>query len=256
MKPDSPGHPTMAIPEDHVGCFYIDFMSKLSAVRSTRRYLEIGVFTGDLFSRITATTAVGVDPEFKVDKNIAANKTAVVLHQMTSDDFFANPAAVASLGGSPDLVFLDGLHLFEVLLRDFYNTEAIADSNTLIVIHDCLPLNENMAHRDQQTAKDLSVDTPFPDYWTGDVWKLIPILQEHRPDLRIRYIDCPWSGLVCVTNLDPSSNVLRSHYAEIVASYAAIPNTAASIATVYKSIDLTSAAEVVAGFDQNLFFQT
>ncbi len=33
-------------------------------------------------------------------------------------------------------------------------------------------------------------------YWTGDVWKLIPILQRYRPDLQLTLFDAPPSGLV------------------------------------------------------------
>ena len=53
--------------------------------------------------------------------------------------------------------------------------------------------------------------------WTGDVWKLIPILQSWRPDLTVTVLDCQPTGLVCISGLDPSNRVLSENYDRIVA---------------------------------------
>ena len=75
------------------------------------------------------------------------------MYQITSDAFFKDVDAISSLGGSPDIAFLDGMHLFEFLLRDFYNTESICDPSSVMILHDCLPLNEAMAHRDSDALR-------------------------------------------------------------------------------------------------------
>ena len=51
--------------------------------------------------------------------------------------------------------------------------------------------------------------------WTGDVWKIIPILKQYRPDLRIFNLDAGPTGLVCCTNVDPKSQVIENSYGKI-----------------------------------------
>ena len=46
-----------------------------------------------------------------------------------------------------DLVFIDGLHLFEFALRDFFNAEAWCSRTSTIVLHDCVPIARATADR-------------------------------------------------------------------------------------------------------------
>jgi hypothetical protein len=242
------------IVSNHAGEHYIDFMSKLSFRRNTQRYLEIGVSRGHLLAKIFAETAVAVDPLFDINVNILAHKKRMFMYQLSSDAFFKDVDAISSLGGSPDIAFLDGMHLFEFLLRDFYNTEAICDPSSVIIIHDCLPLNEAMIHRDLETAVKLGQNSPFPGYWTGDVWKLIPILRHYRPDLRLTFVNCPPTGLVCVSGLDNKSRVLHDQYYEIVDKFRNISNIQENIVELYKSINVINSNALLNGFDHSLYF--
>ena len=106
------------------------------------------------------------------------------------------------------------MHLFEFLLRDFMNTEAASLPQGVIALHDCVPFDDAMTVRDHTTRTMRA--------WTGDVWKIIPILQEFRPDLRIEVLDCPPTGLVLVSNLDPENHVLRENYDSILARFAEV----------------------------------
>jgi hypothetical protein len=60
------------------------------------------------------------------------------------------------------LAFIDGLHLFEQAFLDFIALEKFARPGSVIMIHDCLPLNRVTADRTRTT-----------DFYTGDVWKLV-----------------------------------------------------------------------------------
>jgi hypothetical protein len=133
---------------------------------------------------------------------------------MTSDEFFANndPKAVFPLG--VDLAFLDGLHRFEYLIRDFVGTERCCHARSIVLIHDCLPLNHRMAERTMRGDDTESPETRSA--WTGDVWRILPIVKKYRPDLRVLLLDCPPTGLVAITNLDPTSDVLVKAYYRIV----------------------------------------
>ena len=59
-------------------------------------------------------------------------------------------------------------------------------------------------------------DKPNSRSWTGDVWKILPILHRHRPDLKVEVIDCSPTGLVLLSNLDPENQTLQAAYASIL----------------------------------------
>jgi len=243
------------IPAAHSGVAYEDFMANLSAKRDTRRYLEIGVRDGQLMARIQADVAVGVDPTFVLSQNVCLNKTRVSLVTATSDRFFASPDMVGLLSGPPDLIFLDGYHTFEYLLRDFMNAEAICNDRSLIVVHDCLPIDTVMTLRHVEVWKQKTVSTPFHGWWTGDVWKLLPILAKYRPDLEIVCTDCTPTGLVCISNLSPGNGVLRENYLSIVKEFRDVPSTENELRQLYASIEITPSHRILAEFDHSSFFK-
>ena len=250
----APTDPPPGIPENHFGTIYTEVMRQLSHKRSTRRYLEIGVNEGFLLQHIVAETAVGVDPQFSLNKNPMPNKKRLFLYQVPSDAFFETETT-ATFGGPFDLAFLDGLHTFEFLLRDFFNAERMCAAGSLIALHDCLPLNAEMADRNFRRSLESGRNTSFPGYWTGDVWKIIPILKRYRPDLRLVFVDAPPSGLVFVTNLDPASTVLKAGYLDIVAAFRDVPNSREEIEALYADITLVGTSEILNEEDHTLFFR-
>ncbi|MGX7707644.1 class I SAM-dependent methyltransferase [Methylobacterium sp. Gmos1] len=244
------------VPENHDGLHYVEFLSVLSRKRAVKRYLEIGVNKGNLLSNIHAVRAVGVDPNFIIQSNVSNHKSICTLFQVGSDEFFSEHDCVGAIGGKPDLAFLDGMHTFEFLLRDFYNTEKLSADTTLIGMHDCLPLNAEMTLRNEQSAYSAGRDGRFPGWWTGDVWKIIPILRQYRPDLRIVCVDCPPTGIVFVTNLDPTSTVLKDNYHAIVKEYFAVPNDMAALEKLFQDIEIVRSTDIINDFDHSLFFST
>ena len=232
------------------GLMYENVMAELSLKREVSKYLEIGVNSGNVFRRVVADFAVGVDPSFCLTYDVTENKKSVSLRRCTSDKYFKE-----SLDAGFDMVFLDGMHIFEYLLRDFYNAERICCKNALIILHDCLPLNEEMVDRVMSRSIERGQGTPYAGMWTGDVWKLIPILQKYRPDLKLVCLDCPPTGLVCVTRLDSTSTILSENYMKIVGEFSAVPNTMASVQEMYTNIELVSSALVMNEFDQSSYFK-
>jgi hypothetical protein len=189
---------------------YRAFLADLHARMVFDWYLEIGCRKGESFAPVRSRT-IAVDPFFRIDTNVIGSKPALLIFQTTSDAFFES-GFLKPQGIRLSFSFLDGMHLFEYLLRDFINTEAHSDPAGVIAMHDCVPFSVAMTTRD--------LDNLPKGAWTGDVWKLIPILRQYRPDLKVTVLDCPPSGLVLVSGLDPENRVLSENMDRILGEYA------------------------------------
>ncbi|WP_309663668.1 glycosyltransferase [Tabrizicola sp.] len=194
---------------------YFEWLEAFHREARPKVYLEVGTESGASLS-FADCVSFAVDPAFALQADVSRNKPELHQFQGTSDAFFAS-GMVEKLGYRVDLAFLDGMHHFEFLLRDFMNVERLMAPGGTILMHDCVPFSHAAADRDWDLAKTKS--------WTGDVWKLIPILREHRPDLEVRVLDLLPSGLVAVTKTDPDSATLREMYDDLVAGYASISLT-------------------------------
>lgn len=116
-------------------------------------YLEIGCDKDQSFSKIKVKNKIGVDPVS--GGNIRS----------TSDQFFSSNTSKF------DIIFIDGLHHYEQVIKDVNNSLQILNDNGFILLHDCLP--RSIAHQ------------AIPRYrgsWNGDVWKALVELRT-RSDL-------------------------------------------------------------------------
>jgi len=188
---------------------YFRVLARIHRHLRPRTYLEIGVSRGESLACVLPETQVlGIDPAPNLTKPPPAN---VRIYRETSDDFFAHYSPRAELGGSAvELAFIDGMHHFEYALRDFVNVERACARDSVILMHDCYPLDERTAQREQVTG-----------FWSGDIWRLVLLLRERRPDLTVRTIATPPTGLGIVLNPDPASRVLADHLGELIAEYLA-----------------------------------
>lgn len=198
------------------GLHYCEVFRAIHAGLRPRNYLEIGTFTGGTL-RLAECDTIAVDPQFHIQGDVIGPRQLSLLFQMTSDEFFRRYSPTALFGSTIDLAFLDGMHRFEYLLRDFMNTERHCRRNSVVVMHDCLPGDALITARDMGDPRRSA--SRHPDYWTGDVWKLMPILRKYRPDLKLLVTDAAPTGLVFVTNMDPGSDVLERHYFEIMDAF-------------------------------------
>ena len=188
---------------------YGDILAHLHESLQPASYIEIGVEFGTTLKLAQPQTkVVGVDPAPQVEGDLADN---ISLYRQKSDDFFANNNLCSLLGGSFTLAFIDGLHIFEQVLRDFINLEKCSDSGSLILIHDCLPLDQRTASRTRTTQ-----------FWSGDVWKIVPCLKNERPDLKIVTIPAYPTGLCLISGLDSGSRLLEKNYTAIIERYLAL----------------------------------
>lgn len=121
-----------------------DIINKIIIKRNYTSYLEIGCFKDETFNQINIKKKIGVDP------------TSGGNLRMTSDQFFKDNKEKF------DLIFIDGLHVYEQVIKDIFNSIKVLKENGIILVHDCLP-------------RKLWYQTPtrMSDTWNGDVWKAI-----------------------------------------------------------------------------------
>ncbi|HEX7388515.1 MAG TPA: class I SAM-dependent methyltransferase [Acidiphilium sp.] len=218
----------------HAGIEYFDCLSKLHEILAPERYLEVGVCKGESLARARAAS-IAVDPGFQMPEfDVLKGKPACHFFQCESDAFFAGHDPVGILGGPVDLAFLDGMHWFEFLLRDFANTERVCHQNSVIVLHDCLPIDPRVAYRDP--AEHLRADAVVPGWWAGDVWKLPVLLKRHRPDLTMVALDAPPTGLILIARLDPANRSLNERYAAMVDSMMTVDLAEFGLARLFETL--------------------
>ncbi len=193
---------------EHRGADVSEVLGLLHKHLRPETYLEIGTSTG-VSLRLASCASIAVDPHFKLDADVVGTKPCCLLYQMPSDAFFAKHDPKQLLGAPVDLAYLDGLHLFEVLLRDFIHLERYCRRNSVIVLHDCIPPHSEWAGR-RITNEGA---------WTGDVWKVPIILKRMRLDLKVYALDAAPTGAILITNLDGTSQLLAERYFDIIDEY-------------------------------------
>jgi hypothetical protein len=201
----------------HNGHDYKEVLKWFHNWLAPQTYLEIGTLTGGTLS-LADCPSIAIDPQFQITSDVIGKKRSTLFYQVGSDQFFRERNPSQLLGSAIDLVYLDGMHWYEFLLRDFINTEKHAKRNSVIIMHDCIPTNLYYGRRVVDSMADLRERVAFPGWWAGDVWKTVELLKRARPDLRIHAYNAPPTGLVCVTNLDSSSEVLEKNYSGLIES--------------------------------------
>lgn len=207
-SPDFPGALPALARLTFPGPPYKELLARIHALLEPKVYLEIGVEHGATLSLAEhSALAIGIDPGPHAIRHPLPRGAR--LFRETSDDFFARRSQLSVLGQhSIDLAFIDGMHRFENVLRDFAHVERWSTPSTLVVLHDCLPVAPNAALRERRSR-----------FWVGDCWKALECLLELRKDLELTTLPCHPSGLVLIRKLDPSSRVLSNALPELEREY-------------------------------------
>ena len=161
-------------PRDYSRLDMINYFIKKNDYKS---YLEIGCDKNQIFSQITLSKKIGVDPYS--GGNV----------RKTSDDFFKENVEKF------DLIFIDGLHVYEQVKKDIINSINFLNKEGVILVHDCLP--------------DTIGKQAVPRYkmqWNGDVWKAIVDLRQ-RDDLEIH--TCFVDQGISIIKKENNSSILK-----------------------------------------------
>tara|TARA_B100000886_G_scaffold218628_1_gene151750 strand:+ start:247 stop:924 length:678 start_codon:yes stop_codon:yes gene_type:complete len=142
------GKLTYKFPNNYFRWNLIEYLIKKYNYQS---YLEIGCDKNQLFSKINIMHKIGVDPVS--GGNI--RKTSDVFFKDNNEKF--------------DLIFIDGLHIYDQVKKDILNSIKFLNDNGIILVHDCMP--DNLGKQ------------AVPRYkmqWNGDVWKAIVDLRQNE----------------------------------------------------------------------------
>ena len=133
------------------------------------RYLEIGLDDPTRnFTKVHCLQKESCDPFLGC--KIPTTTQKYLTYHMTSDAMFANLPSSKEW----DIVFIDGLHHKEQVIRDVINSLKHLTKDGVIILHDCLPSNEK-----QQIVPRIQQE------WVGDVWKAAAALISSGLDLSV-----------------------------------------------------------------------
>ena len=133
--------------------------------KSMINYLEIGIEYGYTFERINIYNKIGVDPDPKIHD-------AKIL-KMTSDEFFEKNET------KMDIIFIDGMHQSDYVLRDLNNSINCLSEIGMIFIDDIIPKTEREQFKIPIKHVYENGILKYRESWTGDVWKVIYFLLQH-----------------------------------------------------------------------------
>jgi hypothetical protein len=160
-----------------------DLLNEIAVIVGAQTYLEIGVESGLTFMQVNIEKKTGVDPKFHFDyqKEIGSN---IAFYEITSDVFFQKIDKAEISHSRFDLIFIDGLHVFDQVLRDFINSIRYVNFGGVIVIDDTVPIDEFSALPSQVDCYKLRKASGKHDdgSWHGDVYKLVDIVSKSKFD--------------------------------------------------------------------------
>lgn len=144
-----------------------------------KKYLEIGVGSGETMRQVKASRKVGVDPSPAPEGAASAD----IFFKMTSDAFFDRDDGDDDAYG---VAFIDGLHHAEQVYRDIENA---CNAAMVVVVHDANPSSREMQEVPQRRGE-----------WTGDVWKAIARVRREGKHA-VRTVDANYGVAVIVPNI-------------------------------------------------------
>lgn len=144
-------------------------------------YLEIGVFHGECIEAVIAKHKDGVDPG---NEGVVHPK---VNFPITSDDFFN---LIKDHDIQYDIIFIDGLHHSEQVIKDITNSLKHSIDNGVIAMHDCNPPTKAHAQVPRNGQRE----------WNGDTYKAFLQSRIDNPQHKHFVVNDDWGVGVILKN--------------------------------------------------------
>lgn len=137
-----------------------DIINHLIKAHNYKSYLEIGVWDKDLnFNKINCEEKYWNDPRPELIKQ-PRTTNEIDGYTWKSDEMFEKLDSGEIKQRKFDIIFIDGYHHAEQVIKDINNSLRYLSDNGRIVIHDCNPPIEDMAKEEW-----------ILNEWCGTVWK-------------------------------------------------------------------------------------
>lgn len=141
-----------------------DIINKLIEKHQYKKYLELGTQNMKSFNEVKSPYKIGIDKcEPDLEFNPKSTGSIIPPMKIASDDYFELS------DDTFDIAFIDGSHYWEQALRDINNALSCLRKGGTVVVHDCIPPNEES----QIVPREVKV-------WTGDVWKAFVKFRERN----------------------------------------------------------------------------
>lgn len=165
-----------------------DFIVVLANIYKPQIYLELGLYTGETFSKVQPYIGKGYGVDMKPNKQLDALKkhTNLEIIYTNTNDFFEQ------FNKGIDMAFIDADHCYESALSDFQNVYKRLNPGGIILLHDTDP------------EKNELID---PGY-CGDSYKIIKYL-ENCPEINCVTFPLTEAGLTIVTKKNDTRTFRR-----------------------------------------------
>ena len=165
-----------------------DIINNNTITNKNVKYLEIGTENGYTFKNIKFINKIGVDPDPKyIDNNIIIK---------TSDKYFNdldNENNIDLSDKFKDVMFIDGMHLCDYVIKDYNNCIKYLNENGTIFIDDIIPINYDEQLRIPNKHYYENNILKYGEPWTGDIWKFIYFIlsnYEERIEFKVFHNYC------------------------------------------------------------------
>ena len=91
-------------------------------------------------------------------------------------------------------------------MKDFMYTEMYCHPGSVVIVDDIYPAHPLQGERIRQSR-----------FWTGDIWKIIRLLESARPDLILLPLDTSPTGTLVIIGLDPNNRELWEKFDDLMA---------------------------------------
>jgi hypothetical protein len=131
---------SMVIPKRNA--YYSEIISTIASELKPKVYVEIGIFRCDTFNLVApfCELAIGVDVVEESADSMSGENVQFVL-----GDREVLKSVLTKQKLKVDLVFIDGDHSSEEVVKDFSEIEGMLAENALVILHDTWPMNAAQA---------------------------------------------------------------------------------------------------------------
>jgi predicted O-methyltransferase YrrM len=168
-----------------------DFIAILAGIVKPKNFVELGLYQGECIRKIIPHVEKYYGVDMKTNEHLSKleeqYKGKLEISYCTTDRFFE------TFNEKIGMCFIDADHSAESAMKDFENCLRLSDDQTVFLIHDLDPINNDY----------------MADGYCGSSYKILPIL-EARDDINVVCLPILEAGLGIVTKKNSSRTFLRN----------------------------------------------